>query len=52
MVIRRLGNCSLLPPRYDPEDMAPLATPMSRTQSINSSKAWSNLASLEVLIVT
>jgi len=34
------------------EAMARLATPMSRTQSGDSSKAWSNLSNLELLIVT
>jgi len=32
------------------ETMSPLATPMSRTLSSDSSKAWSNLTSLELLI--
>jgi len=40
------------PPRYAPEPRAPLAAPMSRTQSTDSSKAWSNLENLQLLIVT
>jgi len=31
------------------ETMAPLATPTSRIQSADSSKAWSNLTNLELL---
>jgi len=34
------------------ETMAPLATPVGRTQSADSSNAWSNLANLELSIVT
>jgi len=34
------------------EAMASGATPMNRIQSADSSKTWSNLANLELLIVT
>jgi len=34
------------------ETMAPRATPMSRTQSVDSLKAWRNLENLELLIFT
>jgi len=46
------GIVSPCPPRYAPAPTDTLAAPMSRTQSTNSSKAWSNLANLQLLIVT